>query len=294
METAFWDGDYIQDKKGIFYHVLGYNNNLNFINAVSLYIPDSTGPYFDKNGLRYKKQCNDLITRVPVDSIILHLKPYLFPDKAALPGPWGDFLKFMVGNGISLMNIGVCGSKLLGLTKQQPSIRDDIDFIIYGDKNRLKLKRSLGQNEKFYLGERLFDDYYLELIEKYRTRHSLEITNFPVIFKNRWSSIRVGKTIITIRFCLKQREVKEFMNYSPIYNGPVVNIEGVVIKDSYVDYMPRVFVVNTQGNKKFMVYTHYWAFQSCVKQGQEVRVNGVQFQPNKVEISSYDHGIYIL
>jgi hypothetical protein len=129
--------------------------------------------------------------------------------------------------------------------------------------------------------------------QKYSQFHDPKYSNFEKLLQNKWSGLQVTpERLTTIRFGFQHsREVPSQLKYHPPSTATVSEISGIVIDDRYVDYTPRVFKIMTEQNQQMWVKTLFWSYQSCVTNGDLVKVRGI-INKNVVYLTDYDHGIY--
>jgi len=279
--------DYILDKKQRFWIVKKMGNKI-YGNIV--FIPDN-------HGKRYNNLTNKFYSKVKFpdgnfksikESEIIKIfqpKEYFRKNYKNIKGQWKNLADSLVNLGIKKKEIGIFGSKLIGFNKTK-----DIDFVVYGINNCNKIKNNI-KTIKRQLGARNISKKHIAYqVQKYSDYHSKK-NDFHAMLKNKWSSLQFKEDILsTIRFLYSEDELPKEIG---IKKGKEKIISGIV-KEEFSSYLPRIFYIKSK-NKKIRVMTYFWAYQSCVKKNQKVRIFGTYNKKSKtVFLTKKQHWIKII
>jgi predicted nucleotidyltransferase len=309
----FRDLDHIKTFDDLFFVVRGDHHPRDKVRAVPIYFPKENGDRFDiKTGKRFirkiEEYSKDLILKlhseylprsdelnkygvlVPVSHIVNHYLPRVktkecLENKYFRETKWGKFiLSLNKILGISIKDIGIYGSTLIGLKKDL----SDVDLVIYGKENLLKLKKNfdliLRKNELKKISKKQL--YYFIKHKKLDQYYPFSTEQILKIFQRRWSGIYINGDIMFIRFVYKENEIPENLYYltPPI---DTMKVKGRVIDSLGSHFIPRVIKVKV-GEKLFEVVSYYWIFFSCVLDGEEVEIFGNYRRNNKREFITLD------
>jgi len=311
------DLDYFKSTDGIFYIVKGDYHPRGKILAYPVFWPDSNGdryhPLLKQN---YQKDTNDTS-----NNRVISIKKYefykYFPSCPLVPtrciskiyrpraarhrflkikqkSVWHDILWAIhrIG-GVPLKDIGIFGSYLIGFYDKLFNIRKDIDYVVYGFDNYLKLKKYI--SEIIYglsLGS-ISDDHIDYEVKKLGSCFNANNNTFDKTLARKWSSIQISPGILTtIRFVYQNNEIPK----NPIICDELakISINGKVVESSGANFMPRVFMVKSAG-RTYRIVTYYWIYQSPVRNGDTVEITGIIHNDRKtISINRLDHGIKII
>ena len=276
------------DSSKNYYIVKGYHHPGNELFVSRTFMRDDNGIRIHESGFRYTKEAIYDVIKIPKNSIVRHFDPRQANIKSNLAGIWKLIYDQLINAGIPQSDIGIFGSTLVGFP-----LSKDIDFVVYGMDNLLKVREKL-PSIKSRLG--IFDIQLKHIehqITKYSKRHSLLTSNFEKIIPNKWSALQISDGILsTIRFAFKDNEVPDKFNQHMLSEGIGISVIGEVIDATYSDFCPRLFTIKL-GYKIYHVSTYEWAYQSCVKKGDRVAVKGVCIGDN-IFINKFEHGVRIL
>ncbi len=313
------DLDYFRTKDNIFFLVKGYYHPPKRVFAYPVFWPDEKGdrlhPFLKK---RFKKNTSD-IDNQSIFKMHPHYKHNLIPYNIPLvplkeiveiyqpQNKIRDFLQnekntiwikiFKAINEISKVpkkDIGIFGSYLINLSQntQNKQIKD-IDFVIYGIKNYIKLKNKFDDLLKFLKYRHISKRHIAYHKKKFGSKFNPEINSFEKTLSRKWSAIQIKKGLLsTIRFVYKNNEIPP----NPIMTAPrnKIQIIGQVINDFGTNFMPRTFLMK-KNNKIYQIVTYFWGFQEAVREKDQVLITGDLHKDNQtISIDSIDHGIRIL
>jgi predicted nucleotidyltransferase len=280
--------DYVMDTNKDFHFISSYFHEENKLFAVKVFEVNEAGGRFNQNGLRYKKVVEDNMGSVLLSTIEEHLSPKNSSNlKLNLDGIWRKIYHGIRSLGIPDDDIGIFGSSLIGFP-----ITKDVDFIIYGLDNIPKLKNNITQLRSMLGVAPISEDHIRYQSKKYSRNHDPTYTNFERLLRNKWSSLQISEGVLTtIRFSLRPTEISKQFMVSPDTSGEPISLEGRVIDDSLVDIRPRIFTIE-QNRKEYTVLTYYWAYQSCVRKDDLVRIEGESIN-DKIILNKYNHGVWL-
>jgi predicted nucleotidyltransferase len=282
----FRDCDYVKTKNNDFYIVKGYFQSKEYLYTTRVFEVGSTGNRLNANGLRYNKVCADVIVKLKKNEVMQVFRPEEAIIKHQLTDIWRDIYLTLLQMQIRDEWIGIIGSGLIGF----PIIKD-VDFILYGTTARNIFREKIDWFRK--LGISSINTKHLSYhCQKYARNHNPKYSSWKSLINNKWSGLQVTENILTtVRFGYsKYTDVPRELIYRPINTGKIVEVTGEVIDANMTDYTPRVFRIRTPKNRQLWIKTLFWAFQSCVKTGQTVKVRGLA-DNEVVYLTSYDHGI---
>ena len=191
-------------------------------------------------------------------------------------------------------DIGIFGSYLVGLHKNQDGRQiKDVDFAIYGLTNFFKVRQGI-ENLLHYFGfTHISDDHIRYHTQKFGTLFNSGVNSFEKTLANKWSSIQIKPGLLnTLRFVYKPEEMPNNPVTSEIAGS--IQIEGVVEDEIGTNFMPRIFIIKS-GDRKFRIVTYFWAFQSCVKNGDYCLITGnLHKDEETISVDTSAHGIKIL
>lgn len=284
--------DYIRDSANRLWIVAGevsstHGNSKVFAHLV--YEPSDCGDRI-LNGVRYKKVINQKENFIPriVSDIVARYEPQkCFSDSyERLPTRWRSVADAIVGCGVPRASIGIFGSYLLGFETKK-----DIDFVVYGKRNRdlvFSQIKSLKSNS-------LAADISCEHVAYQASTKGIAFSSensWQQMLANKWSSLQFADGILsTIRFVYEYgEEPRDLWRNAPIHEE---TIEGIV-RDAWMsDFNPRQFTLRTHRGD-FSVGTYFWIYQSCVRDGDFVRVRGLRRENNCLTLDDFGHSIHYL
>lgn len=282
------NGDYILDKKNRFWIIHGYGKEI-YGNLV--FRPKKTGDRYNKIlNLNYIKVIDKFqhLLRISKKGVKKIFKPKecFRKNYKKLSGIWKKIADSFLNIGIKKRDIGIFGSYLIGF-----SLKKDIDFIIYGINNCIKVKKNMAYIRKFIGVKKISKRHIIHQKKKYSLFLSKK-NDFQKMLKNKWPSLQIDKfTLTTIRFSYKKREIPRNIE---VKRGRRILASGIVRNSFGTNFMPRIFFLENK-NKRIRVLTYFWAYQSCLKDGQKIKICGEYNQKfDTIFISSKKHWIKIL
>ena len=284
------DCDYILDKKQRFFMVRNDGNRV-YCNLV--FKPDKNGDRFNK---LLKKNYSKHILKYPANFYLIEKKDikgifkpraYFRKNYKNLSNIWKKIPDSLIKIGIDKKNIGIFGSNLIGFDSKK-----DVDFVIYGKENCLKIMKNINYIRSFVGSKKISKEHIKYQDKKYKLSFS-EKNDFTNLLKNKWSSLQISKGVLTtIRFVYYKNEQPKDVK---IKRGSKKIIEGMVIEDFGTNFIPRIFYLRNKTLGEIRVLSYFWVYQSCVKKGQKIRVFGEYKHENKtLYLSKKDHWIKII
>ncbi len=311
------DLDYFLTKDGIVYITRGYYHLPEDIFACPVFWPDKNGDRLHPQRGRYRKDITEFNEKIfsihpqyrhdsfprnfpliPRSEIIEIFHPrdkmlqFLEQEKGTI---WHDLALYLKSNiSIPLEDIGIFGSYLVDLHKDVGNRQiKDIDFAIYGIDNLIAAKNGMEKLLEHFGFTHISDEHIRYHAEKFGKQFSPSVNTFEKTLANKWSSIQIAPGLLnTLRFVYKENEIPP----NPVVCGvkTAVKITGNVIDDIGSNFMPRVFIVQSD-TIKYTVVTYCWSFQLCVKNGDRVEIAGNLHDDGKtVSLDAPIHGIKIL
>lgn len=291
---------------GLIFIARGNNQPISGVRAAAIYRPCQDGSRLF-NGQRYKKEVDEFgglwlgqirpdyfvdddlgpHIIVPNQDIRKWFDPFIVLDetRARLRKKWPDLISEIEGI-VPREDIGFIGSYLLGFQNE----KSDIDMIIRGLNNLNKIRANFKGISERLNSVSWLDQHRLETsLKKYHSIYSEANNNFSEMIGNRWPTIRTNDFMTKLRFAYKDGEEPKI----PSLNKKVdeIVVEGRVIDDLGVNFMPRVFRLSS-GNEEFNVQTYFWDFTYCVKKGDKIKVKASRFEGNSLFICNPSlHGI---
>jgi len=317
MKREFTDLDYFLSKDKIVYLVKGYYHPPGGVFAYPVFWPDKNGDRRHTQWGRYKKDVSDFGKKifeihpeyqhdfVPRNTPlvlekdileIFHPRDKIKQFKQEWQGSvWYDIFNYLTEKlGIAEADMGIFGSYLVGLNRDGKGKHvKDVDFIVYGLENFHKVKNSIEDLLDYFGFSHISKEHIRYHQEKFGKLFDPAVNSFDKTLANKWSAIQIKPGILnTLRFVYKEDEIPPNPISSPV--EVLIQIEGIVEEDVGANFMPRIFSVEIK-NSVYAVITYFWAFQSCVKQGDKVLITGNLHQDGRtISVDSHSHGIKIL
>ncbi len=261
------DCDYVLDRKNNFYIVKGYWNFKNIL-CSRVFALDPNGERYNTLLKRnFRKVLDFGLITLSKKEVKRIFEPFEFyaSNKSLLKGVWAKIalqLEKYVGE-----DLGIFGSFLLGF-----EVKKDVDFVIRGVKNCIKLKKKMQKIREKLGFTSITKEHINYQVKKYGAFHNLRKNSFEKMFKNKWSAIQIKPGLLTtIRFIYKEKEIPENIFENRIVSR--IKVAGEVIEDIGSNFCPRYFKIKSK-NEIFTIGTYYWVYQSCVKVGDKVIVEG--------------------
>jgi len=279
-------------------YVLDKNHNFWIIQKGGPVIYANPVFFADKQGDRYnhitKKRYKKVIVKNQNPEIlkksqikkVFHPKEYFNKNFRRLSGIWKKIPESLMCIGIDKKNIGIFGSSLIGF-----EIEKDVDFVVYGKENCIKVMNNIDFIRKYVKANKISKNHINYQSKKY----SLFLTpknDFKKMLRNKWSSLQIAKGLLnTIRFVYKINEMPKDIE---INKGKEKVFSGKVTDSFDTNFVPRIFYIDSCG-KLIRVLSYFWAYQSCVKNRQKVKVFGnYDKKNNTLYLSKKNHWIKII
>ncbi|MCX6750515.1 MAG: hypothetical protein NTZ83_03585 [Candidatus Pacearchaeota archaeon] len=258
--------DYILDKKDNFWIVQYTKGDKAYGNLV--FAPNSKGERFNhllnKSYIKVINQ-NQNINEIKNIKKVFKPRPFFNKNYKNLIRKWKKLADALIFIGINKNDIGIYGSYLIGF-----DIKRDIDFVIYGKSNYKKLLKKIELIRRIIRAKKISSRHINYQAKKYQLFLSKK-NNFEQMLKNKWSSLQISKNnLATLRFVYKNNEIKED---TKLRKGKSKIITGRVLNSLGASLIPRTFSIKYK-NKTTRVLTYFWAYQSCVKDKQRIRIFG--------------------
>jgi hypothetical protein len=283
--------DYIVDKDYKIHIVRGYNNTKNILTNL-VFEPSIEGRYnslFKKN---YNKVINknimpSFLSKKDVKFIFIPKENFSLIYKKIKGTIWGEIVDNLIDLGIKKRDIGIFGSTLVGF-----DIIKDVDFVVYGIKNYLKIRKNI-EKLKSKLKVKDISKKHISYQIKKHTKKFSKKNDFHLMLRNKWSSMQINKKVLsTIRFVYNKDEVPKDIE---IKKGKEITISGKVLESWRTDFSPRIFKTLTKDGKIYRILTYFWIYQSCVKDGQFVKIKGeLNSKNNTIYLSKFKHWIRVI
>ena len=276
MRLTYLDRDYIKTKDGLIFCVIGYEHPNDKVISFLKYIPTkeqtiwSSGFEYFKRIMTYysAERYVDIISylkenypkyvvydqvfgieliEVPKDSIEIHYKPeeriieiYKNP-KDNLEEKVIEIVDILARESNTLVsNFGITGSILIKIHNVKYS---DIDLIIYGKENALKVieaLRKLHEDKIFELNKEIVHKWAVELCE----HHNLTIPEaMKIYFTKLWRSVYKG-TVFSVHPVRSVNEVSTVRYGSKIYRaiGEAL-LKAIITDDEDSIFLPAIYKV---------------------------------------------------
>lgn len=200
---------------------------------------------------------------------------------------WDRIARELAGLGIDENNIGIFGSKRLNLKAPK-----DVDFIIYGFENMLRVKENI---DIFKRRAGLYNHTFAHAKYQAETHGqflSKERNNLLMCLIRKWSSCSVDENLtVTLRFVDDlHTNGDELKNFFLCRDGKeMVTFRGAVSGADNTSFMPRRFFL-TDASTTIEVISPLWIFHQCVRDNDFVEVTGTPIG-NKIWVWRGEHGI---
>lgn len=316
-EIQLDDLDYFITFNHIVYLVKGPYHPHDYVFAYPVFWPEKSGDRIHPRFGNFKKDVSDLNEKifiihpeyrhnnvpfntplVPHNHIIEIFKPreripsFLKEEEKTV---WHKIFFYLTDNlKIPKDDVGIFGSYLVELHKNKKGEQiKDVDFVIYGLDNFLKVKNGIEKLLHYFGFSHISQEHINYHVQKFGSLFDPTVNSFAKTLANKWSSIQIKPGILnTLRFVYKPEERPENPITSEIEKP--IQLKGVVEDDAGTNFMPRIFTLNSQ-NKRYRIVTYFWAFQSCVKNGDHCLITGNLHKDGQtVSIDGCNHGIKIL
>lgn len=316
-DHKFIDLEYFLSFDHIVYLVKGYYHPQNSVLAYPVFWPDENGDRVHPIFGRFIKNVSDFNEKIftihpeyqhadipsntpliPRNHVIEVFQPkervpeFLEQEKNTV---WHNIFMYLTTSlDIPKDDIGIFGSYLVGLHKNAMGSQiKDIDFVIYGLENLFKVREGIERLLQHFGFTHISNEHIRYHMQKFGILFDPSINSFDKTSANKWSSIQIKPGLLaTLRFVYKLEEVPPNPITSDI--SKLIQIEGVVEDDIGTNFMPRVFTIHAAGSL-YTIVNYFWAFQSCVKKGDQCLITGNLHKDGKViSVDAASHGIKIV
>lgn len=200
---------------------------------------------------------------------------------------WDRIARELVGIGIDEKNIGVFGSRRLNFKSAK-----DVDFVIYGFENMLRVKKNIAQlKNRVGLYNHTFAHAQYQAAA-HGNFLSKERNNLLMCLIRKWSSCSVNENLTaTLRFVDdSQMTGEELKNFFLNREGrETVTFRGSVSGADNTSFMPRRFFLTSSATTREIV-SPLWIFHQCVRDNDFVEVTGALID-DKIWVWEGAHGI---
>lgn len=279
--------DYILDKKDNFW-IIQKGGPVIYANPV-FSVDKKGGRYNQITKKIYKKVIaenqNPQILKKSQIKRLFRPREYFHKNAYKLSGIWKKIPKSLMISGVNKKDIGIFGSSLLGF-----KIEKDVDFVVYGKENCIKVMKNIEAIRRYANAKKISKAHIAYQSKKYSSFLTSK-NDFKKMLKNKWSSLQIAPGLLnTIRFVYKRNEAPKGIE---IKKGEEKTFEGRVIDSFGTNFVPRIFYINS-GGKVIRALTYFWAYQSCVKRRQKVKIFGeYNKKTNTIYLSNKNHWIKI-
>ncbi|HLP79912.1 MAG TPA: hypothetical protein VK158_04715 [Acidobacteriota bacterium] len=247
-----------------------------------VYVLNEQGDKVDASGRRFKKviRSDSVLEKIP-EGFVIHARSAYACMKHSMPPQFrmiGEFLEYI---GIAQCDIGIFGSFMLELSPAK-----DVDFCVYGEEAHALVRSHIVALRVLLDAHAVDEAYAMSRTHKFASFSSKFCAE--KILLRRWSTLVFSDGVaMTIRFLPKKM---------PVICARILSekreICGVV-GCNRSDFMPRSFSVGAAEGLT-NVWTLLWCYQSCVKEGDIVRVRGSVCDDGSICIESMEDYIDIL
>jgi len=197
--------------------------------------------------------------------------------------------------GVPVDDIGIFGSYLVGLNQGLDGRQvKDVDFVIYGFDNYRAVRAGFPELLASLGFGPISAEHVAYHARKFGSQFAPGSSTFELTLANKWSSMQIAPGLLnTLRFIHKDDEAPP----DPLAGLPIAGeaeVAGVVVDDDGANFMPRTFRL-AAGGGEYLVVTHFWAFQACVRRGDRVSVRGnLHADGSTLSLDLPVHGLRIL
>ena len=285
------DCDYIIDKQDRFWIVHGFDSIKSLIYANLVFIPCKSGDRYNKIiNKNYKKVVvnHQNISILKINSVKSVFRPDKFfkENYSILPLIWKKIPRALIKLGIPKNKIGIFGSYLIGF-----DIVKDVDFLVYGFDNYLKVRRNINRIRAFVNAKPISKKHITDQNNKYNHFMSNK-TSFKKVLANNWAGLQMSEGVLsTIRFVYNLNKLPKD---NTLKRGKLKTFEGQVIKDFRTNFMPRIGFIKCD-DKIIRVLSYFWMLNSFLKIGDKIKIRGDYNLKNRtLYLKNKKHWIKIL
>jgi len=172
------------------------------------------------------------------------------------------------------VDFGLFGSRFVHDFSYKSS--PDIDLIIYGPRELQKVIDSIESNED--LRNKIGIDFkdttrFNQYVQYYMKKFNLNEEEAKIMFSRKRRYMLGGNIKLSINCGLPNNFNKKIPSVIGSKKIHDVSIEGVALDTSLSSNLPRVFSVDTEG-EKIDVVTQNWSIKDFIRQGDKVKING--------------------
>ena len=268
--------DFVITKKDLIFAVVSYDNE-KFIQGFLRYIPDKNGDRMRADGRRFRKVDFDEARRLMHKSCNYQNGLYAIPydDVAELKHPWrglelGDddlvsmIVELLEAYGIHRRNMGVTGSRLLGLATDS----SDVDFVLYGTPSFERGRAAL--RDAVECGVMPSIDYRTWRLIYEKRKPELTFEEFVLHEKRKWNRGMIKKTYFDLLFV---RAFDEMAVEPRGVDKGYATVHAQVTNARYAFDSPAIYEVQHETVKKVLSYTHTYAGQA--REGEIIEARGI-------------------
>lgn len=177
---------------------------------------------------------------------------------------------------ISNKYLGITGSRLLGLEKEE----SDIDFVVYGSSNFKKarnlLKKYIKNNKLSGLSER-------DWKKAYKKRNPpISFKTYLIHSERKWNKAKYNRKKLDLLFARSRKELPQ-----PKFRGKILDdvreIEAKVTNDDFAFDSPAVYGISHPDFSKVISFTHTYAGQ--VFEGEKLVARGKKINNKPILVS---------
>lgn len=305
---------YLRDRDGVVLLCKGDHHPPGKNYAHPVYWPDSEGDRFHPLLGRYRKETSDsdnsrylhlhpesqnstlpTIPLVSTDDIVEIYQPLESYQalRDSLQGVWQE-LALELERRVGAERIGVFGSSMVGLNKGEDGRQvKDVDFVCYGYRSRDTLKTQISDFRAVLGATEISGDHIAWHVKKFGRGLPQGLTSWERLLSRKWNSLQLAPGLLaTIRFSYLPEEIPSDPLQLP--SSGLITVSGTVIDDGDVEFMPRSFTLQTDDGESYRVSSYFWGMQSCVREGDQVRVQGDLHGGRIIALTGPNHGILLL
>lgn len=268
--------DFVITKKNLIFAVVSYDNE-KFVQGFLRYIPDQNGDRVRADGKRFRQvsfdEARQLMRKSGNYQNGLCAIPY--DDVAELKRPWrgvelghdalvSEIVELLEANGIHRRDMGVTGSRLLGLATDS----SDVDFVLYGTLSFERGRAALRNAVECGVLPSIDRQSWRRIYEKRMPELTFE--EFVLHEKRKWNRGLIEKTYFDLLFVRAFDEIA--VEPRGVDDGRAT-VRAQVINARYAFDSPAIYEVQHETVKKVLSYTHTYAGQA--QEGEIIEARGI-------------------